>query len=392
MEYRPYYLAREWVRRGHQVTIVAASCSHLRLQNPEFPGGNAEEWLDGIRYVWLKSPGYRGNGVRRVWNMCSFVAQLWRQRKRVVGNWAPDAVIASSTYPWDILPARGIAARYQAKLVFEVHDLWPLTPVELGGMSRRHPFIRSLQWAEDFAYRHADRVVSLLPKADIHMREHGMAAEKFVHIPNGIDVGAWDTGKLALPDEHLSAIHEQRASGRFLVGYAGGHGLSNALDVLLPAAGRLKAQPVAFLLVGQGPEKERLAQAARQQGLTNLRFLPPIAKASVPAFLTAMDALYLGWRRQPLYRFGISANKLFDYMMAARPVIHSIDTGSDPVAESGCGVSCAAEDPAGIAEAVRQLLSRPLAERQLLGERGRNYVLRHHAYDTLGRRFLEVLA
>ena len=168
--------------------------------------------------------------------------------------------------------------------------------------------------------------------------------------------------------------------------------MSNALEVLLGAAEHLRAHPVTFLLVGQGPEKAALERTARDRGLTNVRFLAPLPKAAVPAFLTAMDALYLGWRRQPLYRFGISANKLFDYMMAARPVIHAIETAADPVAESGCGVCCAPEDPVAVARATRELLERRPEERQSMGRRGRDYVLRHHTYGTLADRFLEVLS
>ncbi|NLF71265.1 MAG: glycosyltransferase family 4 protein [Candidatus Anammoximicrobium sp.] len=391
MEYRPYYLAREWVRRGHHVTIVAASRSHLRQQNPSCAERAAVEWIDGIRYVWLRTPPYAGNGIRRVANMFSFVGQLLRRGGDVVGDWRPDAVIASSTYPLDILPTHRLARRYHAKLLFEVHDLWPLTPMELGGMSRWHPFIMSLQWAEDFAYRRADRVVSLLPKADSYMRQRGMAADKFQHIPNGVDLGEWERCDQKLPESHERIIRDERQAGRFLVGYAGGHGLSNALEFLLAAAEQLRDQPVTFLLVGQGPEKPTLEQIAQVRGLTNVRFLAPLPKAAVPSFLTDMDALYLGWRRQPLYRFGISANKLFDYMMAARPVIHSIETAADPVAESGCGVCCAPEDPAAIARATRELLERHPDERQRMGRLGREYVLRHHTYATLADRFLEVL-
>jgi glycosyltransferase involved in cell wall biosynthesis len=325
-------------------------------------------------------------------NMFSFVTQFLRHSARIVADRRPDAVIASSTYPWDIVPARRLAKKYGAKLVFEVHDLWPLTPMELGGMPRWHPFIASLQWAENFAYRRADRVVSLLPKADSYMREHGMAAHKFQHIPNGVDLREWEDCRQGLPESHEGIIRSERDAGRFLVGYAGGHGLSNALDVLVEAADRLRRNPVTFLLVGQGPEKANLERTAQERGLTNVHFLAPLPKAAVPAFLTAMDALYLGWRRQPLYRFGISANKLFDYMMAARPVVHSIEAPADPVVESGCGVCCSPEDPGAVAGAMRELLERPPAERERLGQRGRDYVVRHHAYGTLARRFLEVLA
>lgn len=391
MEYRPYYVAREWVRLGHHVTIATASWSHLRQRNPDCRSEVTEDWIDGIRYVWLPTPTYDGNGIRRVINIFSFIGQLIRHHSRVIGDYHPHAVIASSTYPLDIYPTSRIARRYRAKLVFEVHDLWPLTPIELGGMSRWHPFIVALQTAENFAYRHADRVVSMLPKADSHMREHGMQPEKFVHIPNGVDVPEWDREVEDLPGDHAQAIQDARNAGRFLVGYAGGHGLAYDLSTLLESAAHLKSSAVTFFLVGDGPDKEKLRETARNRGLDNVQFLPSISKKAVPTFLRLMDVLYIGWPHHPLYRFGVSPNKLFDYMMASRPVIHAIDTQADPVAESGCGISCPPEKPTAVSKAILELIARPAHERELMGRQGRGYVLRHHDYQGLAHKFLEVL-
>ncbi len=390
MEYRPYYLAREWVKAGHRVTIAAASASHVRARNPQLRGSVTEEIVDGIRYVWLRTPNYQGNGVRRVANIFSFVGQMMRQRGPVVNGAKPHAVIASSTYPLDIWPAARIARESGAKLVFEVHDLWPLTPIEVGGMSRWHPFIAILQWAEDFAYRRASRVVSILPKADDYMRQRGMAPEKFVHIPNGVDLSEWRQTPESLPEEHRAVIEREKSAGRFLVGYAGAHGICNALPVIVQAARQLETAPVTFLIVGEGPEKENLKHAAA--GLGNVVLLPAVPKPAIPALLANLDALYIGLARQSLFRFGVSPNKLFDYMMAARPVIYAIDSGNDPVGESGCGISCGAEDPSAVAAAVMRLKACSPSERLAMGRRGRDYVATHHEYRILANRFLEVLA
>ena len=104
-----------------------------------------------------------------------------------------------------------------------------------------------------------------------------------------------------------------------------------------------------------------------------------------------MDVLFLGWQRRPLYRYGISPNKLMDYMMAAKPVIHAVEAGNDPVAESGAGISCAPEDPAAIAAAVRELGDRTAEQRRLLGQCGHQYVAENYDYAKLGRRFLEIM-
>jgi len=389
MEYRPYYLAREWVGLGHEVTIVAASFSHLRTMAPVANGRVTEEGIDGIRYLWYRTREYQGNGVGRAMNIFSFVGKLLWDRRRLARSCRPDLVIASSTYPLDILPAYRIARAGSARLVYEVHDLWPLTPVELGQMSPRHPFIMLMQWAENFGYRKADRVVSMLPNAQEHMGRHGMAAEKFAYVPNGVAVAEWTEPAGPLPEPHREAIDRIRQQGRFLLGYAGGHALSNALDTLVEAAKTLECSGVSVVLVGQGAEKERLEKRAGELGLIHTRFLPPVPKKLIPALLARMDACYIGWTRSPLYRFGVCPNKLLDYMMAAKPVIHAIEAANDLVAEAGCGITIPPEDPAALVEAVGKLRGCSPAEREALGQRGKNYVLSHHDYAALARRFLE---
>jgi glycosyltransferase involved in cell wall biosynthesis len=384
MEYRPYYLAREWVRLGHQVTIVAADHSHYRARQPA-PG---QAQVDGITYRWLPTPAYSGNGWPRMRNVMSFLRQLWTQAPEMAATLRPDVVISSSTYPMDTWVARRIAQLARARLVHEVHDLWPLSPVELSGMSPWHPFALICQSAEDAAYRHSDAVVSMLPKVHAHMAGRGLDLKKLSIVPNGISPEEWAAQPEPLRADVDQALEAARRAGAVIVGYAGSTGLPNALDVLLDAARLLADRPLRFVLVGDGHERERLAARIADEGLTHMALLPPIPKAQVPAFLAAIDIAYLGWQRQPLYRFGIAPNKLMDYMMAARPVLHSVEAGNDPVAESGCGLTVAPESPEEVAHGLRQLAALSPSERRQLGERGRAHVLQRHAYPVLARQFL----
>ena len=393
MEYRPYYLAREWVRGGHEVQMIAASYSHVRSRQPDLKGEvSRDEAIAGIAYRWLATPPYTGNGVGRVRNIAVFLGRLWRESAHWAEAWRPDAVIASSTYPMDIWVARRIARRARAKLVFEVHDLWPASPIELSGMSPRHPFIMMCQKAENDAYRDADVVVSMLPKVSRHMAEHGLDLRKLHVVPNGISLDEWgevDGGELApAPAEHLAAL---RSAGRTVVGYAGSHGLPNALDTLLDAAALLRDTKVSFVLVGDGHEKERLAARVRDERLTNVVMFAPIAKAQIPRLLAAFDIAYIGWQRVPIYRFGIAPNKLMDYMMARLAVLHSVDAGNDPVAEAGCGLTVPPESPQAVADGLMRLAACSPAERAAMGERGRAFVLANHTYPVLAQRFLEAL-
>jgi glycosyltransferase involved in cell wall biosynthesis len=392
MEYRPYYLAREWVRAGHEVKIVAADQSHIRARQPGLDAcSRFDEVIDGIQYTWLKTHPYRGNGVGRVRNMASFVRALYGESTRL-SAYAPDVVIASSTYPMDIWPAHRIAKLSRARLVFELHDLWPLTPMELGGMSRWHPFIVVVKAAEDYVYRHADAVVSMLPKVHEHVASHRMPLDRLHIVPNGVDPREWAGALPALDarvDDTLAALAH---AGNAIVGYAGTHGISNSLNTFLDAARLMRDEKVSFVLVGGGPEKAGLQLRARTEQLCKVSFIDPVIKEQVPALLQRFDLAYIGWRRQSLYRFGIAPNKLMDYMMAARPVLHAVEAGNDPVEEAGCGLTVAPESPDATAFGIRSLLSLSLGERQAMGKRGRDFVMDNLTYPVLSKRFLAACA
>lgn len=393
MEYRPFYLAREWVRRGHTVRILASSESHVRARQPDLGGRNSfDEDIEGVSYSWYRTPPYAGNGIGRVRNMASFVGRLYREGKEIADCFRPDVVIASSTYPMDIWPARRIARMAGAKLVYEVHDLWPLSPIELGGMPRWHPFIMLVQAAEDYAYRHADIVVSMLPKVREYMESRGMAPHKLHVVPNGIDPAEWNLDASPLDDEVTAVFDRFREEGFSVVGYAGAHGVANALDAFLEAAGMMAEEQVAFVLVGNGPEKAALQQQAAAVGVKNVLFLDPVRKSQIPSLLKYFDVAYIGLQKQPLFRFGIAPNKLMDYMMAGCPVLMAIEAGNDPVGEAGCGLTVRPEDPGAIADGIRSLLALSEDRRRDMGTLAREYILRHHTYPLLSQRFLEAVA
>lgn len=423
MEYRPYYLAREWVRMGHQVLVLAASHSHVRSRQPQAGG----QTVDGIAYCWYETPAYAGNGFGRLRNIWAFCRHVAKDADILAREFAPDVVIASSTYPMDVWVARKVArlanklrpspagtpaipqgdpaalgsgpAGGRTKLVYEVHDLWPLSPIELSGMSPWHPFALLCQKAENDAYRDADRVVSMLPKVQQHMAAHGLDLSKLHIVPNGITLDEWDESQApGLQAEIAAHIATQRAAGKLVVGYAGSHGLPNALDVLLDAAKLLQAQgaagqpPLHIVMVGGGHEKARLAARVRAEGIANVAMFDAIPKAQIPALLAAFDIAYIGWQRTPIYRFGIAPNKLMDYMMARRPVLHSVEAGNDPVAEAGAGLTVPPEDAQAVADGLRRLAALSPQERAAMGERGRAFVLAHHTYPVLARRFIEAVS
>jgi glycosyltransferase involved in cell wall biosynthesis len=219
-----------------------------------------------------------------------------------------------------------------------------------------------------------------------------MAPAKLHHIPNGVDPDEWQEPCAPLSEPLAALVTRLRAEGQAIVGYTGSHGAANALDNLLDAATRLRSLPVAFVLVGDGPEKRRLQQRAAREGLGKMHFAAPIPKREIPALMSRIDIAYLGWQRQPLYRFGISPNKLLDYMMGGCAVLHAVEAGNDPVLDAGCGLTVPPEDPAAIADGVKRLFAMGADARRALGARGRQYALSHLTYPVLGQRFLSVLS
>lgn len=392
MEFRPYYLSREWVADGHKVRIVGGDYSHLRKENPTVSKSFETEELDGIEYQWIKTGSYEGNGVKRALTMFRFVAKLWLKAGKLAREFKPDAVISSSTYPLDCYAARRIAKKAKCKYVHEGHDIWPLTLTEVGGMGEHNPFVIAMGIAEKHAYKTSDRVVSVLPFSYLHMLDKGLRSKDvFSYIPNGIVLDDWSTPEKpgAEVTEKFESLHSE---GKFVVCYIGGHAISNSLDVLIEAAEKMKDNgDVAFVLIGKGTEKERLKTMAEDMSLTNVHFLPPVNKLAVPTVLEMADALYIGAKRCTLYRYGVSMNKVYDYMMSAKPIVYGVEAANNEVAEAGAGITIEPDSAEAIAGAVLALKDMTPEERAKMGQNGKTWVIENCDYRVLAKRFIDVI-
>jgi glycosyltransferase involved in cell wall biosynthesis len=384
MEFRHYELGRALAAQGRTVVVVSGSYSHLFARQPTARGTYSLENVGGLTYCWVKVPSYqRAISVGRVLNMLVFMARLYRLPVRRLP--APDAIVVSSPSLFPILPAERWARRLRAKLIFEVRDIWPFTLQELGGLSRHHPLIALMSWFETRAYRVADAVVSVLPAARPHLESRGMSPSKLSVIPNGVSPDALGEVPGPTPPEVRAAT----ASHSFNVGFVGTIGSANALEGFIGAARLMTGEDVGFVVVGHGSEEARLR--ALSSDLGNVHFVGPVAKGDVPAALRAFDACYVGYHRSPLYQFGISPNKVFDYMAAARPVILAASAANDPVRDGNCGLTIEPDDPKALAEAIRSLMMMSEEKRLRLGANGRAHVERVHSYTSLAELYAPIL-
>lgn len=384
MEFRPYYFAREWQKMGHKVRIIGASYSHLRKENPKVEKDFEIQMIDGVEYQWIKTGTYNGNGVARAMTMFEFCSKLWLNAKRIVKEFQPDVVIASSTYPLDTYPIRRISKRAKAKYIHEVHDMWPATLYEVGGLSKYSPFVVLMQMAENYAYRNCNELVALMPYSKEYMVEHGLQAEKFHNIQNGIQEEEWDSNVI-IPKEHQAFFDEH--DNQFIVGYFGGHALSNALDNLLDAAKANTDKDVIFVLVGSGVEKQRLMKRQKTESINNVYFLDAVEKKAVPDLLKNYDCSIMTGIPSPLYRFGLCLNKMYDSMMAGKPIICAITAPKTMVEEYKCGIQVNDVDTEHINKAISDMKSLSNKEREEMGGNGKRAVLEKFTYSVLARMF-----
>jgi Glycosyltransferase Family 4 len=392
MEFRPYYLAKEWIRLGHYTTIIAADFSHLRSKQPVVHSDLQYEKTDGISYLWLKTPKYESSGFKRILNILVFVGKLLINNKKIRESANPDIVIASSTYPLDIYPAYLIAKKNNAKLVFELHDLWPLSPMIIGNYSKLHPFVWFMQRAENFACKNCNCYISLLGNAKDYLMQHGLKNEKFFHIPNGFSNDEIESEKMQIPEEHEELFKKIKSESKIIIGYAGGHSPSNALKSFVTASNYFEDNyNITFVLVGEGSCKNELIEITRANKQKNIYFLPQVSKSLIPAILSQFDVLYAGGVRSILHSYGTSFNKITDYMLAEKPIIFAVDEPNSLVEKVGCGIRIQAENEAVLIMAIKFLSELSVAERTSMGIKGRKYALQELNYTSLAKKFIEVI-
>jgi len=268
----------------------------------------------------------------------------------------------------------------------EVRDLWPESLIEVSG--REGAVARGLRVVADDLYRRADKIIVLTERNAQAIASRGVAEEKFVYVPNSVDP---DLFSVAPP---MNAGDRFRLpADRFCAVYAGAHGPANDLDTLLDAARVLASRRdarVQIVLVGDGTEKERLQAQARRDRLSNVTFLDPVPKAEIPRLFAMCHAGILVLRDLPLFRYGVSPNKLFDYMGASLPVVTNVagDCG-DIVGRAGCGYAVVPGDPEALADGLARMSRDPLAG--AMGAAGRRHVLEHFNRDHLVERLVTLI-
>lgn len=383
---RSFYLAQGLHEIGHATTLIAAHFNHKLFAPRSFSGLFNIDRTYGFAIARIKVFRYRFSSSKlRIVNWFVFLAALLVFHRQLASK--PDVIICSSPSLITFLAARRLSAIYNCNLVLDIRDLWPLTLRNLGGYSQHNPLIYLLQKIEDYAYKASDLVISNLPFAWKHMRSRGMPKNKFRWLPNGVNAT-----QMSEPEPVPENIRSQMPCEKFVIGYTGSVSSANAIDTLLEAAFLLKDdESLAFVVVGKGKEKKSLQEKAATEGLANVYFLDPVKKSQIQDMLTFFDVCFIGWKKEGLYEYGISPNKIPDYFLARKPVLHSFSGQGDPVELAKAGITVPAESSSAVADAVIELKSMTREERARMGNNGYEYALANLEYSILSRRLSRIV-
>jgi len=382
-------LGAELARRGHRVTILASRFHYLTREGND--QGPPTEVRDGVEFRWLDTGTYARNDRRRSRSILAFtlgsIVTGWRMPK-------PDVIVASSPHLLAGISGLVLSRRFGVPFVFEIRDLWPSALVDLGALRRGSLLHRGLVSLERLCYRAARKIITVPPHADRRVREVGGDPSRCVHIPNATtaEPGTDLSGKV--PDS-LMAVLDQVGNRKLLI-YAGAQGISNDLSTLLRALATLVRQDpsasegIATLLIGDGSEHASLVEQAARLEDHQVFFHRPVDKAAVRPLFERADALLVSFADAEVYDYGLSPNKLFDYMAAGRPVLLASRLTDTPVDEANAGRRYEPGSAESLATALTALMSLPEAERDAMGERGRRLVAERYTIPVTGAK-LEAL-
>lgn len=365
---RHFSLAQKLVEQGHSVTIIACPYHYQQYQYfRDLPAcGWLDETIDSVDFLWVKGRPYKGNGAGRLLNMMDFARHV-SGAVRGAGTPSPDVVLASTPHLFAPMAAQKLARTMRVPFILEVRDLWPQSFYDLNILPRWHPLCIGFAIMERYLYSRADHIITLLNNSPSYLRDHGAGDVPITIMPNMVDA------QTPMPEG-------KGRDGVFTFLYAGAHGVANGLDNVVDAAAILQSQnaPIRIACIGSGFERDRLIVRSVKEGLKNIVFRPAVPKSAIYAEMAKADAFVMHLMASPLFLWGISPNKLFDYMLMARPTLLCVDAPGNPIELSGGGLCRSSSDPHAMADAMMTLAQTPLDELNAMGKRARDYVSEHH--------------
>ena len=378
---RQYEIAKYLTQKGWEVELFA---SDYNLSERKFKKLRKYELvktdhIQGIKWNWLRVLTYKKNNLKRILNMLSFcfILKIILLIKILLQKQKVNIIFASSPQLPAAFLSLILAKFIRVPFIFEVRDLWPQVLIDQPGKKNKF-LIYSLKFIERLTYKFSTHIVVLSKDSINYIKERG--GEKISWLPNGPDLKIFNFSEL--PKEN-NGFNKQRP---FTIIYSGAHGESNDLFTVLEAAKLIKNFPIKFIFIGDGPEKNRLIEFSKNQ--ENVLFFDPIPKKDIPNFIKKADSILISLKDLPVFRYGISPNKLYDAYAIGRPVITNIPGSiNDEVLKNNIGVTCSSENPEELSNCILKLFNIPRKDRINMGKRARELAETIYSREIINKKY-----
>ena len=356
---RHYYFSKYLIEKGYSPTVFCASTVHNSSMYTEIKDGKyKQDAVNGIPFVFIKTPQYKGNGLARIKNILTYSWRIKRVAKKLAISSKPDVILASSPHPFACYSAIQTAKKLKIPCIVEIRDPWPESIVAYGVSSKNNIIIRLLYCFEKWIYKRANKLIFTMEGGADYIREKGwdnvIDLNKIYYINNGVDLIDFDSNVKTTQCDDPDLMDKTVTK----VVYTGSIRRVNDLKTIVDAAIIVKKRSEAeikFLVFGDGDQLESLKEYVDDNGITNVTFKGRIDKKNIPGILAMADICLMHGDKTPLSRFGYSPNKLFEYFASGKPILSTLVCNYDLIEKYCCGLVVEDQLPETIANAVLQM-------------------------------------
>jgi glycosyltransferase involved in cell wall biosynthesis len=358
---RHYWFAENLIKAGYKPTIFCASTNHCSDNHINTNGKQyITDSVNNIPFVFVNTPKYKGNGIKRIVNMISFYKGLFKVAKEYIKlEGKPDLILASSVHPLTLIAGIKVAEKFEIPCICEVRDLWPESIVAYGLIKRNSLIAKMLYQREKWIYKKASSIIMTWEGGRQYIIDQGWDKQidlnKVIHISNGVSIDSFDKNSI---ENKVDDLDLENKNYKNLV-YTGSIRKINNIGLLLDAAKIIqeKDQQIRILIYGSGDEKEMLEDRCKEESISNVIFKGRVEKQVIPSILKRSYANILHNSSTSLDKYGQSQNKLFEYLAAGRCIIQTYTAGYSILDRYKCGVSVKIQNVEEIVETILNVCS-----------------------------------
>lgn len=389
---RSFYFGKNLKEMGQEPVVFAGSHPHnTDMQLIEGPERFRLFQEKPFPWVLVKTAKYGKNRKKQVLTMFQYYINGKKAAKCAAERYGkPDVILGSSAHPLAALLAVRLARRYKCRSVVEIRDWWPEAIVVMGVAGKYNPAVLFLRRLEKWLYKNADAVVFTMKGAYDYIIEQGWEKEiprsKVFNVNNGVELETFDENKIQfrLEDPDLDDPDIIK------VVYTGSIRLINNIGLLVDMAKELLNPRIKLLIWGAGTELEALRERVRAEGISNVVFKGFVEKKYIPSIVSRADINLVHWTMSPLLKYGVSYNKLFEYLAGGRPVYSTVRTPYSIIEPAGCGFATRGFSAKELAEGLDRLAALPAEELLRMGQNARR-TSQEYDFKNLTQKLLAVM-